>query len=521
MSQLFRHRRREKPPLGSWLLGDPNEVRHRQRLRLRILLTIVFVTTNGIGAVLVLLLVALVLPGQDLMADEFDTNNHVILPVYLLLAMTIGGTVGARIGIRDAGWVADGREPTPRERSATLALPMRLTFLQGLLWLGGVVVLGISTALVDPSAVPKVALTIAFGGITVCAFSYVLTEFTLRATAAKALEAGPDMRRIRLTRVTDRTLLAWCLGTGVPVTGLMLVAAFSFSQDVSTEQLAYTILALGSITLIFGLALTSLGARQITDPLRSVIAAMARIEHDDELPGPIVVYDGSELGELQTGFNRMAEGLRERERIRDLFGRQVGLEVAEAALARDPELGGEERYVAVMFVDIVGSTAFAASRPPREVVDLLNRYFDVVVSEVDRFGGIINKFEGDAALAVWGAPAECEDPAGLAMAAARAVRRRLPVEVPECQAAAGVGYGLGVAGNIGARERFEYTVIGDAVNEAARLCELAKQHPGLVLASDRAVQAANEDEAKRWCMGEEVLLRGRSTKTRVAAPRPD
>ncbi len=477
-------------------------------------------TTNGIGAALVLLLVALVLPGQDLMAEEFDIGNRVVLPIYLVLAATIGGTVGARIGIRAVGWVAEGREPTPRERSAALALPWRLTLLQGLLWLAGGVVLGISTALVDPHAVPKVALTIMFGGITVCAFSYVLIEFTLRASSAKALEAGANQPRIHLTRVTDRSLLAWCLGTGTPVTGLMLVAAFSFSQNVSTEQLAFTILALGSITLVFGFALTALGARQITDPLRSVTAAMARIEHD-ELPESIVVYDGSELGELQSGFNRMAEGLRERERIRDLFGRQVGLEVAEAALARNPELGGEERYVAVMFVDIVGSTAFTASRPPREVVDLLNRYFDVVVDEVDRHGGIINKFEGDAALAVFGAPVEIDDPAGRAMAAARAVRKRLPLEVPECQAATGVGYGLGVAGNVGARKRFEYTVIGDAVNEAARLCELAKQHPGLVLASDRAVQAANEDEAKLWCMGEEVLLRGRNTKTRVAAPRPD
>lgn len=520
MSRLFRRRRREKPPLGSWLLGDPNEVTHRQRLRLRGLLVIGFMATNGIGAAIILLLVVLVIPGQDLTADEFNTVNRVVLPIYLVLAAFVGVTVGARIGVRSAGWAIDGREPTPRERSAALSLPWRLTIVQGLLWLGGAVVLGVAAAFIDVTAVPKVALTTMFGGITVCAFSYVLTEFTLRATSAKAIEAGADQRRIHLTRVTDRTLLAWCLGTGTPVTGLMLVAAFSFSQDVSVEQLAFTILMLGSITLIFGFALTALGARQITDPLRSVIDAMARIEHN-ELPESIVVYDGSELGELQSGFNRMAEGLRERERIRDLFGRQVGLEVAEAALARDPELGGEERYVAVMFVDIVGSTALAASRPPREVVDLLNRYFDVVVDEVDRFGGIINKFEGDAALAVFGAPAEVDDPAGRAMAAARAVRKRLPLEVPECQAATGVGYGLGVAGNVGARSRFEYTVIGDAVNEAARLCELAKQHPGLVLASDRAVEAANGDEAKRWCMGEEVLLRGRITKTRVAAPRPD
>ncbi|MCX5042912.1 adenylate/guanylate cyclase domain-containing protein [Aldersonia sp. NBC_00410] len=518
MSRLLRRRPRAAPPLGSWLLGSPDEVRHRQRLRLRILLAVVFITTNGIGAAVVFLLVSIVIPGRDLMASEFDTMNHVVLPIYLVLAAGVGGTAAARIGINSAGWVADGREPTQRERTAALALPWRLTILQGSLWLGGVVVVGITAATVDPEAVPKVSFTTLFGGITVCAFSYILTEFILRAVAARALEAGPDLRRNRLARVTERTLLAWCLGTGAPVTGLMLVAVFSFRQDVSASQLAIAVLALGSITLIFGFALTFLGARQITDPLRSVIDAMAKIEHD-EFPGSVVVYDGSELGALQSGFNRMAEGLRERERIRDLFGRQVGLEVAEAALARNPELGGEERYVAVMFIDIVGSTKLAASRPPREVVDLLNRFFDVVVSEVDRHAGIINKFEGDAALAVFGAPVELTDAAGRAMATARAVQRRLPDEVPDCTAAIGVGYGLGVAGNIGARNRFEYTVIGDAVNEAARLCELAKQHPGLVLASDRALEAAGAEEAERWCLGEEVQLRGRNLNTRLAAPR--
>ncbi|MBD0323000.1 MAG: adenylate/guanylate cyclase domain-containing protein, partial [Aldersonia sp.] len=299
---------------------------------------------------------------------------------------------------------------------------------------------------------------------------------------------------------------------------LILIAVFSFVRPASAVDLAVAILALGSITLVFGFALSWLGARQVTDPLRSVIDAMAEIERGDP-PGSVVVFDGSELGELQSGFNRMAEGLRERERIRDLFGRQVGLEVAEAALARNPELGGEERHVAVLFVDIVGSTALSASLPPKDVVDLLNRFFDVVVSEVYRVGGIINKFEGDAALAVFGAPVECDDPAGRALAAARAVCARLPGEVRDCAAAMGVAYGLVVAGNIGARNRFEYTVIGDAVNEAARLCELAKQYPGQLLASQRAVDSADPEEARHWESGEEVTVRGRPEPTRLALPR--
>ena len=87
------------------------------------------------------------------------------------------------------------------------------------------------------------------------------------------------------------------------------------------------------------------------------------------------VSDGGEIGLLQAGFNRMVAGLRERERLRDLFGRQVGEDVAAAALERGVELGGEERDVAVLFIDLAGSTALASERPPAEVVAVLNAFF--------------------------------------------------------------------------------------------------------------------------------------------------
>ena len=154
---------------------------------------------------------------------------------------------------------------------------------------------------------------------------------------------------------------------------------------------------------------------------------------DGDLDATIPVYDGSEVGLLQDGFNRMVEGLRERERIRDLFGRQVGADVARDAVAGDVQLGGEVRDVAILFVDIVGSTRLAVEVPPAEVVEVLNRFFAVVVATVDDHGGWINKFQGDAALAVFGAPGDRADPAGSALAAARALARRLPVEVPDCR----------------------------------------------------------------------------------------
>ena len=214
----------------------------------------------------------------------------------------------------------------------------------------------------------------------------------------------------------------------------------------------------------------------------------------------------------------MADKVREREKIRGLFGRHVGQEVAEAALSKNPELGGEERDIAVFFIDLVGSTEIASSRPPTEVVALLNRFFAVVVDEVDEHGGFINKFEGDAALAIFGAPAEIDDHCGSALAAARRISARLREEVPECSAAVGVASGRAVAGNVGAKSRFEYTVIGDPVNEAARLSDLAKNAPGAILASKITVEGATSAEAECWKFGDSVTLRGRSAETILASP---
>jgi adenylate cyclase len=179
-------------------------------------------------------------------------------------------------------------------------------------------------------------------------------------------------------------------------------------------------------------------------------------------------FDGTELGELQRGFNSMVAGLQERERVRDLFGRHVGREVAAAAEQQRPKLGGEERHAAVIFVDIIGSTQLVTGRPATEVVDLLNRLFAVIVEEVDRHHGLVNKFEGDAALAVFGAPVTLEQLEEDALAAARVIAERVSSEIPECQAGSGVAARQVVAGNVGAKERFEYIVIGEPVNEAAR-----------------------------------------------------
>ncbi|MFV0503459.1 MAG: adenylate/guanylate cyclase domain-containing protein, partial [Lachnospirales bacterium] len=151
-------------------------------------------------------------------------------------------------------------------------------------------------------------------------------------------------------------------------------------------------------------------------------------------------------------------------------------------------------------------------------VELLNRFFGAVVDQVHGHGGWINKFQGDATLAVFGAPVPLDDAAGRALAAARAVAAVLPDAVPELAAGIGVAYGPAVAGHIGSEARSEFTVIGDPVNEAARLTELAKLCDPMLLASMAAVDAAGAEERARWTEAGHTQLRGRLDETRLAQP---
>ena len=355
--------------------------------------------------------------------------------------------------------------------------PRHLLKVQAVLWLIGVVVFAALNATFSGSLARNVALTVALGGTTTCSVAYLLSERALRPITMRALADGLPERE-SLPGVGARAMLAWGLGTGVPVVGLALVAAFVLAGASTTvDQLSVTILALSATALLIGGLVTILAARQTADPVHSVADALAEVQagrFDVRVP----VYDGTEIGLLQSGFNRMSAGLAERERIRELFGRQVGADVARAALEGGIELGGEERDVAVLFVDLIGSTALAADRPPQEVVAVINRFFAVVVQAVDGEGGWINKFEGDGALAIFGAPIALPDAYGHALAAARAAAGELVRQLPEYPAAVGVSAGLAVAGHIGETQRYEYTVIGDPVNEAARLTELAKTAPG-------------------------------------------
>ncbi len=476
------------------------------------------VGANFTGAVVVFALLVWVLPLPEVAdRDTVVLVNLVAAGAYVVVACVLGTVWGLGRWRATRSWLVRDREPSAAERRTALRVPLRHLNVSMALWLvatAGVFAINVAFSVLLAAIV---AVTTLLGAVTTGAMAYLLAERIMRAASARALAHGVPDTPV-LPGVTTRALLAWVLGSGVPLAGLCAVAIVALAGDqVSEQELALSALALGGVALVIGALITWQAARAVADPVRSVRDALARVEAGD-LDANVPVFDGSDLGLLQAGFNRMNQGLREREELRDLFGRHVGEDVARAAIDRGIELGGEELDVAVLFVDLVGSTSMAAERPPQEVVARLNEFFGVVVEVVEDHGGWINKFEGDAALAVFGAPLPLDDAAGCALAAGRSLADRIESDLAGLDAGIGVSAGRAVAGNVGAESRFEYTVIGDPVNEAARLCELAKEAGGHVLASAVAVQAARAEEAERWRDGESVTLRGRSEQTRLAVP---
>jgi len=479
------------------------------------------VIANAIGTLVVVAFALLVLPKPVELDAGTLALNLGLAGLYVLVAIPVGVVWGRRLVERGrdgtSAWLAAEREPDAAQRARVLRAPLRITLMQLMLWIPAVVAFSVLNAIVAPLLGLGVGLTVALGALTVASFSYGLAELALRPVVARALRHHAPERR-GVPGVATRWLLGWTLGTAVPVFGLVLTGIVAFTNvDITTTRLAIVIVVLGPIALGFGALVTLLAVYATVQPILVIRRALRRVEEGD-YGVEVAVTDGSEVGELQAGFNAMAAGLRERERMRDLFGRQVGEDVARQALEREVSLGGETREVAVLFVDVVGSTALAARRPPEDVVALLNRFFADVVDAVEGCGGWVNKFQGDAALAIFGAPLELADKEARALRAARDLRARLAsVGDGALDAGIGVASGPAVAGHVGAERRFEYTVIGDAVNEAARLSELAKREPGRVLASGAAVARAGE-EASCWSLDGEVTVRGRSAPTALARP---
>jgi ABC-type antimicrobial peptide transport system permease subunit/class 3 adenylate cyclase len=282
----------------------------------------------------------------------------------------------------------------------------------------------------------------------------------------------------------------------------------------------------GLIAVLAGVLLAQAIGGAVAAPVRQLAAGTRRAaEGDLTLQLPVDTRD--ELSLLADAYNQMVIGLQEREWLRDMFGRFVSHEVAEAIRTGKVRLEGENRMVSVLFCDIRGFTARSERCTPEEMVALLNEYLPLVVEAAQRHEGTVNKFGGDSTLVIYGAPRPLEDSAYQAVLTALEMRASLKAlnarlsergEVP-IRIGVGINTGLALAGAVGPKERQEYTVIGDTVNLASRIEALNKEYPDYdVLISGRTHDALGRRRAEfEFVDLGEVQIQGKTEPVRVWA----
>jgi adenylate cyclase len=450
-------------------------------------------------------------------AQNYFTTQNIVASAVLVAVGTIAVAVGGVLNISPTlRWVDAGDEPDERQRKGLTRMLAR----QSVLLAGTWAVSGVISVLLNlgdgAGIVVATAFGVALGGSAATGIGLLLTMDIVRPMLAAATQATE--RLIAAPGVWARLILMWLLCSALPC--LVIVALVVVKSNgwlipkTASVEIAVLVVALAAVLL--GMPTMILTSRSISDPIGEVVDAMAEVEKG-QLDTEIAVFERSEIGRLQSGFNRMVAGLVERERVRDLFGRHVGTNVARRAIEEGASMSGGVQEVAILFIDLTGSTALAATHPPQQVAEVLNEFFHIVVNAVDAREGMINKFQGDAALAVFGAPLRSEGAAAEALATARTLGEQLR-ELRHVDFGIGVSAGAVFAGNIGAENRYEYTVIGDPVNEAARLADLAKTSDRRILCSSAAIERADDAESKHWTGKGSEVLRGRSEATKISAP---
>ena len=254
------------------------------------------------------------------------------------------------------------------------------------------------------------------------------------------------------------------------------------------------VLALATmISVVFGTRL----AQIMSTALKRVNVALKKLENQEYVHID-ALRTGDELEDLASGFNLMVDGLKERDKLRTTFGKYMTSQVMDHLMSGKVQLGGETLTVTILFTDIRSFTSISEKMDAQALVGLLNEYFTEMVGIVMDEDGVVDKYIGDAIMAVFGAPVPKPDDAIHAVRAAVRMRKAL-VHLNERLAERGLGplrTGIGihtgevVAGNIGSERRMEYTVIGDAVNVASRLESNTKDLGVNVLISEDTFERA-------------------------------
>ena len=420
-------------------------------------------------------------------------------------------------------WLDGERDPDSALAAwrALAGLPLKMFKTRKAKWLAALGLIPVSVLVVVIVDLPWYSvLPLLAGSAVVLLYGligrFLGTELALRPVLediSQDLPAGTDP-------VVELVPLRWKLLIAFPsinvVTGVV-VAGLAQHGHAHVSDLGFAVLVAVGVAFTISLELTLLLSRSILQPIQDLRAATREVAHGD-FSTRVPVISNDETGALTGSFNEMVAGLKEREALREAFGTYVDPGLAERVVSEGVNLAGDELEVTVLFVDIRDFTSFAERASASEVVARLKDFFELVGPLVESHGGHANKFVGDGLLAVFGAPDRLEDHADRAVAAACEIARRVEERYGDSlKIGAGVNSGPVVAGTIGGGGHLEFTVIGDPVNTASRVQEVASQtgDPVLITEATRCLLAGDFGEMQPRGS---VELKGKRERVAVYAP---
>jgi adenylate cyclase len=495
---------------------------------------------NLLGAIVAFLYFRVVDNTATDSASRVGLHEIVVSIIVFAALVAIGQWYGSR-------WMAPlaragaGEPLSPSEaalaRRRALIFPF---FVAGLTFLGWVMA-GLIYGLVMPlimgrelsasqAARQVFGLTVIAGGVTT-AFIFFASELAWRQRLPFFFPEGDLSLVPRVPRLVVRVrLLAILLMVGVVPLAVLGILAYTraldlLGADVATagqivSGLRVTILFLLGVGVAAAIGLSIFAANSVAGPLKDVERAMAEVERG-RLDGHAPVVSTDEIGAVAEGFNRMLHGLRERELVKETFGKYVTPEIRDEILAGRISGEGELKEVTVLFADIRDFTPWVEATAPRDVVRDLNEYFTEMAEAIRAHRGLVLQFIGDEIEAVFGAPIASRDHAAMAVRAALDMRRRLRAWNARREAAGkpalrhgiGIHTGTVLAGSIGGAERLSYALVGDPVNLASRIQGLTKDFKVDILISEATRKSIDASAAVEELPA--VRVKGRAEEVNV------
>ncbi|MEO8543313.1 MAG: adenylate/guanylate cyclase domain-containing protein [Betaproteobacteria bacterium] len=414
----------------------------------------------------------------------------------LLLAGRAASRRWSRALIKITGALPDTpANASMRRRAVMVPTFLALVSLAG--WVIAALLWGVVGPLIYGTFSPINALRQSFGmvfvsGAMVSLFIFLAIERIWRERLPQLFPDG-DLAATgaRRLRVRTRMVVVFLMMSVLPMTVLSVATIVRVrSMQGQGEEVGAAILhnlmlvhvALVGVGLVLAVIVARFVADSVATPLRRLQSTMKQVAGGDfDVVCPVVSND--EIGAVTEGFNRMVTGLRERETIRETFGKYVSPQIRDEILAGRAQLLGGQRVVTILFADLRGFSTWAETSAPADVVQGLNAYFTEMDIAIRAHGGLVLQYIGDEIEAVFGAPLSDPLHADHAVAAARDMQVRLENWNRERHAAGqrelehgiGIHTGTVVAGNIGSAERMSYALVGDAVNVASRIESLNKE----------------------------------------------